>query len=214
MELELIATRECRIVPAWARSELIQTEAARVRLRQWVEAGNPEPSTRDVELRLRYQGSGETLALLRAELASGAIAPPAIWHLVARVLVVAFGRDARGLCFPAPMPDVERILIIRDDPLLTDIEVISVFKHELAHAWLLPVPPRDLSPEEEALVAGPEYWRAAASCGRLDAMRALAVADEDQAARLAAAWGGSGTSVDANLCANAVAAIAEREAAR
>ena len=54
----------------------------------------------------------------------------------------------------------------------------------------------------------------AAAAAQFDAWRALGIADEEQACRLAHAWGATGPSAEASLCARAIAAIADREAAR
>lgn len=199
-------------VPSWFGPEIAATEHARARLAAWIDAGRPEPSVVEIGSTLRYCGAPDTLALVRAALASGAIAPPAVWHVLHKVLVVALGRDARGLCFVAPPSDVERVVLIRDD--VDDAEVVSIFKHETAHAFLLPRAPRDLTPAEQALASSPDVFKIAAQFGFMDAYETALVRDERQACALAARWGATGVSADSEWCAHGARRRVHREAAR
>jgi hypothetical protein len=195
-------------LPAWFTPELIATTDARERLRSWAAAGHPTPSALDIGLTLRCHGDGSTVALIRDVLASGAIPACVVSHVLEHVVVVGIGKSFAGLCVMGVA--CERIVIVRDD--LEDDEVVSVFKHELAHVWLLPRPATDLSREEAALVAAP--WQAAAALGLLERYTQQNRRDEAQACALAANWGATGRAVDATVCARGAAAFAQREAVR
>jgi hypothetical protein len=179
---------------------LVATEAARTRLRAWEAAGRPHFTDRDIGLRFRYQGSGRTLRLLRASLSSGAIAAPAVWHLVNRVATVAIGRGADGLCLAAPQSAVERQIIFMD--LWGPLEIVSLYKHEAAHAFLLPAPWRDITAEEEALALGPDAWKYVARHGVLADYVARNRQAEIDACALAKAWGATGRAADPDYCAD------------
>lgn len=199
-------------LPRWLRKPLIATINSRRRLHEWVNAGRPEPSERDIALGLRFTGHASTLTLIRQCLNAGAIAAPAIWHLLERVTVLAIGRDAIGICSPAPQPNVERMITIID--IGADQDVISLFLHELAHAVLLPRPLRDLTRHEEALVCGPEYMRTAAVMGVSAEVIKREICDEVQACTLAAAWGATGHSADATYCTRVLRTLLLEDIAR
>ncbi len=204
--------RATAMLPPWAVPAFLATPAAVGRYESWKADDRPEPSRREVEMRFRFTGSGSTLALLRGVLVSGQVAPPAVWHLLQHVRVVAVGRDTAGICVMAPMPAVEREIFLVADRV--DQDVLSLFLHELAHAWLLPTPVRDLSPEEEALVCGPEFSMVADRLDLLEKRQALEDLDEHQACSLAAAWGATGAPADGEACARRARLRVARELAR
>jgi hypothetical protein len=199
-------------LPRWINGELIATDDARARLTAWIAAGRPEPRATDVALRLGCFAAGATLALVRQALTSGAIPPPVVWFALERVSVIMIGRDCRGLALPTPSGTIERVIVLLD--AVEDPELISTFKHELAHCWLLPIPRRDLSHEEQALVMTADVWRTADRLGLFAEMQRQAAIDERQACGLARVWGATGPAADEAMCMRSIRNLANREAAR
>jgi hypothetical protein len=193
--------------------ELVATPHAVARLKAWMVAGAPAVTVHHIA-RLRYAGNDATFSIIGNHLLAGVVAPPAIWYLLQHVAVFAIGADARGLTVPAPPARYERLVLL-NDAAVTGEELVSACLHEFAHAWLLPPPPRDLSPTEDQVYATDVgFWTMAERHGLVEEQLKLAIEDEHQACRLARQWGATGTAADGQHCSMGPRHALERARAR
>jgi len=149
-------------LPAWICGELIATEPARTRLLAWIDAGRPGMSADAIFRRMWFMGSPNTRRGLQDYLLAAHVAPPAVWHLVERIATIAIGASEAGLAHRAPPARCAQQIVIIDrhpDPF----DTISLFLHELAHLFLLPVP-AVLDDLADVVLTG-SYWEFAASAG-------------------------------------------------
>lgn len=201
----------------WACDALIATDAARVRLRRWVDAGRPEPRPQDAPVI-----TGDQELRSRVEAALALVPAPMRHHLELHGVVVVVDAGA-GLCaadFPAaPGAQEGRRLLVVARGAGADISAVErqfagAIVHEAAHQWLLPPlpltseprPPADATARRAALFAlGREV-------GRLGDLAADAERSEVQAAALTRALGFDGVCADGAACARNGLRMLDREA--
>jgi hypothetical protein len=184
---DLTPAARAKELPAWICRELVATEAARDRLRGWVEAGSHSPTADDVVRRTRFLGDfGIRQVVL--ETLHKRVAPPAAYFLLERAFFVGIGFSAEGMtamCSAPPGPSMAAVLICgaSRDPR----QIRNVVLHELAHAWLLP----DGSDPVEAVssISAATILGAASDPEWMARLRRNLELSERQADALARAWG-------------------------
>ena len=125
-------TRDVMRLP-WLCDELVTTDAARVRLRRWAQAGHPSPPDHAAAGLVGPEpGMFNTI---RATLAR--LPPPVRHHVAHHVVFVAIGERARGVTdawptvFKAGTDEGLQLVVLSYD---SDLE--SLVAHEVAHTWL------------------------------------------------------------------------------
>ena len=185
-----------RHLPAGCTRELLLGDGP-AKLRAYAAAGRPSIGEDEVWRWFRFCGARSTANLLRNNLLTGAIAEPARWYLLRSVAVFAVGRECVGYAHVAPPPRCERLAFIADAGI-GDEDLVSIWLHEAAHCWLLPLPP-PISELEDVALSSMSYELAAYE-GHLASLEAMQIEDERQACALAAQWGATGLAADKDRC--------------
>lgn len=119
----------------WWSPELVATEPGREKLARWGRLGRPAPSRRVLDRDLTVLG----LAGVRAMLVSATRKmPPPVQHwCVHHTWILGVGRREHGWTWQAPPPPPGPLVLIAVDGRLdAPPSLVSVFAHEVAHAWL------------------------------------------------------------------------------
>src|SRR5262249_47712528 len=157
-------------------------------------AGRPVVSPGDL-CRLRFVGNRATRTLIVEHLLAQVIAEPVVRYVIQSVAILAIGSDARRICVPTPTTRYPRSILL-NDRAVDDEELLSILGHEIAHSWLMPDPPSDVTAAEEIVYSGPCAADAVAVAGDLRWWLETGIRNEQQACRLAARWGAGGLSID------------------
>ena len=196
------------LVPAFS-AELIATPAAAARLAHWIALGGPIPSRRVLDRALNILG----LDRVRRSLVDAVrrMPPCVAHHLLHHVWILGCQRGVGGWTWQAPPTPAGPLTLIVLDGKPELGELVPLFAHEVAHAWLLAVAPVDQVPTlRERVRAAALPRRLAREWGRADLLATWSAADlaaevrsDRQAAALARSWGFGGPVADPEFCADA-----------
>lgn len=123
----------------WLSRELVRTEAAIGRLREWCIGGGLERPEPDVRRAVRFFGDESMLPIVVEALEM--MAPPARAFVLQRCATYGTGWDTRGWTGPQPRPADRIILLSGARRDIGSIRLTAL--HEFAHAWLEPLPPAE-----------------------------------------------------------------------
>lgn len=156
----------------WA-PELVATDEARRRLREWEESGRPAPRPE----KLRVFGDADMVGYVHAAL--GSMDAPAAEYVARHCSVVAIGLHVNGLHMPGGLPSGPALIVTGRQP----DTIARVMWHEAAHAWLKAETDSSGSVEfrhELVDLSRREGW--------FEQVRAQVDRDEREAEALAARW--------------------------